>query len=433
MNYENALEYVYSRRQFAKSNGFERIEALLKKLGNPHLKLKFVHVVGTNGKGSVSTELSFITRNAGYKTGLFTSPFVTEFCERIQIDGEYIAKDEFSKIVEEIKTINDELENQGLTPTFFEVVFAAALIYFERQKCDIVILEAGIGGRTDSTNIIPAPLVTVITSISLDHTQVLGNTVKEIATEKCGVIKNGSVVVSYPNESGKFDFVEQSEDAHSVIENTCRQKNCRHIFPNINSVIKIKDGIDKTQFSFSGLDLSIKFTGDHQIANAAVAVTAAQQLADRGLEITDENIVHGLAEAFLPARMEIVSHSPLVIIDGGHNIGCITALSKMIKQHLKGKKIIAVLGFMKDKSYESAIEIIAPLCESIVCTLAQEGRGEDPKILTHCAEKQCKNVFCVEKPIQAFKAACEMANDDDVLICAGSFYLVSDIRNILII
>ncbi|MCM1364559.1 MAG: bifunctional folylpolyglutamate synthase/dihydrofolate synthase [Faecalibacterium sp.] len=430
MNYESALEYVYSRRKFAKSSGFERIEALLEKFGNPHRKLKFVHVVGTNGKGSVSTEISFITRSANLKTGLFTSPFVTEFCERIQIDGEYIDKDDFAEIIEEIKSVNDELDKVELTPTFFEVVFAAALIYFEREKCDIVVLEAGLGGRTDSTNIIPAPLVTVITSISLDHTQVLGNTVKEIAEEKCGVIKSGSVVVSYPSDNGGFDFISQSSDAYEVIERVCKEKNCKHISPDMNIITKRGENLDGIDFDFGKLSLKVKFTGDHQLANAAVAVIAAREIANCGLPITDTDIKSGLSDAFLPARMEIISRSPLIIIDGGHNVGCMTALSKMIKQHLSGKRITAVLGFMKDKNYESAIDIISPLCENIVCTLAEEGRGEEPEVLAEYAKRNCENVTCQKDVKKAFDSALSMMGENDALICAGSFYIVSDIRRL---
>lgn len=428
MTYESALKYVYSRRKFAKSSGHERILALLENFGNPQNKLKFIHVVGTNGKGSVSTELSFIMRQAGYKTGLFTSPFVTEFCERIQINQSYIPKDVFAKIVEQIKNVNEKLEKQDLTPTFFEVVLAVALIYFEREGCDIVILEAGLGGRTDSTNIIPAPLVTVITSISLDHTQVLGNTVVEIAREKCAVIKKGSVVVSFPCDNGGFDFIAQTEEATNIINSSCEEQCCPIVYPSMNSVHSVKECIDGISFEFDSLPLSIKFTGDHQIANAAVAVCAAKALRERGFTVTDEDIQKGLSEAFLPGRMEIIGRSPLVIIDGGHNIGCMTALAKMIKKNLNGKKITALIGFMKDKDYGKAIEIIAPLCKTIVCTNAETGRGEEAQVLAEIAKKYCKNVHCCPVIAEAFEVAMSKTDSDGALICAGSFYLVSDIR-----
>ncbi|MCM1543731.1 MAG: bifunctional folylpolyglutamate synthase/dihydrofolate synthase [Ruminococcus sp.] len=431
MNYDSALDYVYSRRKFAKSSGFERILALLERFSNPQQRLKFVHVVGTNGKGSVSTELSFITRKAGLKTGLFTSPFVTEFRERIQVDGEYIDKQVFAGIIDEIKAVSDELERQGITPTFFETVLAAALIHFERTGCDIVVLEAGLGGRTDSTNIIPAPLVTVITSISLDHTDVLGSTVGEIAKEKCGVIKNGSVVVSYPTENGGFDFVAQSVEADSVIEAVCTEKGCNHVKPDMSLVSKLNESIDGIDFSFAGLRLKTKFTGDHQLANAAVAVCAAKELIKKGFGVTESDIISGIADAFLPARMEVLSRSPLIIIDGGHNIGCMTALSKMLRSNLNGKKITAVLGFMQDKDYETAIEIIAPLCKTIVCTLADEHRGEQPETLAEIAKKSCDDVSCRMSKADAFELALSKTEKDDVLICAGSFYLVSEIRQMM--
>lgn len=430
MDYNKALDYVYSRRKFAKSNSLERIKALLEVLGNPQNKFKTVHVVGTNGKGSVSTFVYSALSQAGIKTGLFTSPFVTQFCERIQADGRYISTSDFAKIIDLIKEKSQQLEQKGITPTFFETVFAAAALYFANTECEYAVIEAGIGGRDDSTNIIPAPEVCVFTSISLDHTDVLGSTVKEIATAKSGVIKNGCTVVSFPKENAGLDFVPQSKEACDVIESVCKEKGCELVFPDMEKLNLTCCDIHHSKFEYSGKSYLINFCADHQIANAACAVCVLNALKNRGAPVSDEDIAVGLSKAFIPARMEVVSEKPLIILDGGHNEGCMKALSKMCGKFLKDKKITALLGFMKDKDYKSAVKIIEPYCENIVFTLCDTHRGESPEALAQCAER-CSGIYCESDIQKAFEKANLLAGDG-VLICAGSFYLVSEIRKNLI-
>lgn len=430
MDYNKALDYVYSRRKFAKSNSLERIEALLDALGNPQKKFKTVHVVGTNGKGSVSTFVYYALKQVGVKTGLFTSPFVTEFCERIQADGKYISHSDFAKITTLIKEKSDKLEQKGITPTFFETVFAAAALYFANIGCEYAVIEAGIGGRDDSTNILPAPEVCVFTSISLDHTDVLGSTVKEIAKAKSGVIKKGSAVVSFPKENAGLDFIPQNEDACGVIESVCKEKKCELIFPDMEKLRIISCDIHCSKFEYLGKSYLINFCADHQIANAVCAVSVLNALKKRGVPISDEDIAAGLSKAFIPARMETVSENPLIILDGGHNEGCMKALGKMCDKFLKDKKITALLGFMKDKDYKTAIKIIEPHCENIVFTLCDSHRGESPEVLSKCAE-ECLGIYCESDIKKAFQKAKKMAGDG-VLICAGSFYHVSQIRKNLI-
>ncbi|MGN0468659.1 MAG: bifunctional folylpolyglutamate synthase/dihydrofolate synthase [Acutalibacteraceae bacterium] len=432
MNYEEAVSYIYSRQKFAKSSFLERIDALLEKLGSPHKKLRFVHVVGTNGKGSVSKAVSSISTEAGIKTGLFTSPFVTEFRERIQIDGEYIPKETFADIVLLVKEKIEEIEKDGFYPTFFETVLACALYYFYKCGCGLAVLEAGIGGKDDSTNIIPTPEAVVFTSVSFDHTEVLGNTLSEIAKAKCGVIKNGCEVISFPKENAGFDFVPQQTEVCSIIESVCKEKNCPLVYPDMSLLKNVSRSIEGTDFELSGEKYHIPLIGDHQLANAMCALACARILQKKGFTISDADIKSGLEKAFMPARMEIISKNPLVIIDGGHNAGCMTALSKMIQNHLKGKRITAVLAFMKDKDHKTAIDIIAPLCDSIVFTLAENGRGEDPQTLMEEANTLCKNVFCTENCEEAFEKAKELCSHNGAIICAGSFYLVSQIRKNLI-
>lgn len=427
MNYSQALDFIYSRRKFEKSSGHERIIALLDALGNPQKSLRFVHVVGTNGKGTVSTMISEGAKAAGIRTGLFTSPFVVDFCERIQLNNEYIGHDALADIISEVKAACEAIEQDGLTPTFFEVVLAAALLYFKKCGCALAVLEAGIGGGNDSTNMIPCPAVTVITAVSLDHTEVLGDTAEKIAREKCGVIKTGSDVVSFPYENCGFDFVPQPEEAVKVIKEVCREKRCPLSFPDMKQLRLLGE----REFCLGKINAKINFSGDHQLANAAVAVTALSLLRSHGFSVPDEAIETGLANAFLPARMEKISTCPTIILDGGHNVGCIKALRKMLEKDYPEKNITAVLGFMKDKDYEECIRLFAPLCKNIVFTLADPVRGEKSEVLRKCAEGLCENLFAVDSVKSALQTALRLTGENGVAVCAGSFYLVSAIRKIL--
>lgn len=428
MNFEQALSFVYSRRKFAKSGSLERIEALLKKLGEPQKKLKIIHVLGTNGKGSVSSFLSSVLSSSGHKTGLFTSPFVSSFCERIQIDGEYIPKEAFCALTEIVKELCESSFSSENQPTFFEFVFAVSLVWFAESGCEFAVLEAGIGGRDDSTNVIDPPLVTVFTSISLDHMAVLGDTVQKIAENKCGAIKKGSVVVSFPRETGGFDFCPQSEEACLVLERVCKEKGCSLVFPEMKKVKKLFENASETKLSVGGRVLSLRLPGEHQIANAATGLSALLELQKLGVRLEDEAIESGFEKTFLPGRMEIVSRKPFVLLDGGHNEGAARALEKYILEFLNGKKITALMGYMKDKDYKTALSVLAPRFERIVFTLADEKRGEEPKALENAASPFCKNIFSEEDRRTAFEKAKALTGEDEALVVCGSFYLVGEIR-----
>lgn len=427
MTFNETLDYIYSRKKFAETCSLERINAVLESLSSPHKKLKFVHVLGTNGKGSVSAMISSCLFAAGYKTGLFTSPFVVDFRERIQIDGKYIEKDDFCRIAKTVKEKSETLEEK-LRPTFFEFVLAAALVFFYENGCDAVVLEAGIGGGDDSTNVIPAPLLTVFTSISLDHTDVLGDTIEKIAKSKAGAIKNGSVVVSFPRENGGFDFLPQSEEACRVLSDASNKNGCKIVFPEMKSLSLIEESLFETTFSFENERFSIRLPGEHQLGNAVCALCALKELRSLGFDISDKHLRDGMSKAFLPARAEVVQKNPPVIIDGGHNEGAARTLQRLIVRHLKNKKITLLAAYMKDKDYETALSLLAPECESIVFTLADEKRGEKPETLKKCGEKFCKNVFCEGDEKKAFEKANALLQKDGALIIAGSFYLAGEER-----
>ena len=428
MTYEEAIEFIYSRRKFQKSSGHERIERLLELVDNPHKRLRFVHVVGTNGKGSVSTAISSVLQSAGYITGLFTSPFVTEFGERIRVDGEYIPKSAVASITKMLKDKIQIMEKEDLYPTVFEVTTALAMCYFCDMNCDAVVLEAGIGGGKDSTSVIPAPVVAVITSVSLDHTEVLGETAEEIAMEKCGIIKGSCPVVSYPFESDGFPFEAQNADAARVIEKECREKGNELFVPDTKKARLVKSDLGGNELYYGDLHLKTGQCGFFQAANVLTAVEACKALSREGYIISDKNIEEGISSFFIPGRLECVCRKPLVLLDAGHNEGAMKELVKTLENQAEGRRTVALCAFMKDKDYEKAISILAPLCAEMIFTNADSARGEDPSLLCKSAEAYCKSCMGESDITSAYNLALSELGENDILLVCGSFYLVSEIR-----
>ncbi|MBQ4267427.1 MAG: bifunctional folylpolyglutamate synthase/dihydrofolate synthase [Clostridia bacterium] len=430
MNYNEAIDFIMSHRKFQKTGGHERIEKLLELLGSPHKKLSFVHIVGTNGKGSTSTALSCILKEAGYRTGLFTSPYVVEFGERIQVNGKYIPRDEIAEICELIKEKTKLMENEDMHPTVFEVTTALAMVYFEREKCDIVFLEAGIGGKHDSTNVIPPPLAAVFTAISLDHTEMLGDTTEKIAEEKSGIIKEGTSVVSYPLNGEQLGFASQDKKAAAVIKRVSEKKGCPFITADCTKTQLKEDNINGLLFGYEKLMLRTKMVGSFQVGNLLTAIETVKILREKGFNITDSAIEKGIADFTIPARTEKISNNPLVIIDGGHNEASVAVLKDTVKKYLRDKKVTFLLSFMKDKDYTTCIKSLAPVCETMVFTNVDKVRGESSEILANEAEKYCKNVLFCDDAEKAYKMALDATNKDGALIVAGSFYLAAFVRDI---
>ncbi len=430
MTCNEAVEYIYSFRKMQKSSSHERIENLLSLFGSPHKKLKFIHVAGTNGKGSFSGAMSSILTCAGYKTGLFTSPYVISFGERIQIDGKYIDDESLCQITAEIKEKTEALPEE-MKPTVFEFITVLAMIYYEREKCDTVVLEAGIGGEHDSTNVIPSSVASVIMSVSLDHTEMLGDTAEKIAEEKSGIIRKGGITVSYPLDREKKYFTGQNEDAFRVIKERAEREGSDFCSPDIKDLTVINSDINGTDFTYKHLRIHTSLQGDHQIANMITVAECALALKEKGERITDEDIEKGIASFTVPCRMEKVSDKPLIILDGGHNEGCMLALRDMAEKHLKGRKITVLMASMKDKDYRKSFSILLPLCENAVFTCIDEIRGEKPEALAECGKAFCDNVFYCDNAEDAYEKAHSLTGENDVLLCCGSFYLVSDIRKII--
>ncbi|MGN0635749.1 MAG: bifunctional folylpolyglutamate synthase/dihydrofolate synthase [Acutalibacteraceae bacterium] len=414
MQYEEALQYIHSLEKFGIKPGMERITALCRAFGNVQEGLRYIHVAGTNGKGSTSTMLANICRNAGYKTGLFISPYVLDFRERIQVDGEMIPKDALAQIIERIRPVADALRENGEPPTEFEVITAAAFLHYARQKCDMVVLETGLGGRLDSTNIIPCPEVSVITSVSLDHMAVLGNTVAEIAAEKCGILKDGGTVVTYPF---------QDPEALEVIRRTAEERRNTLIIPDGASIECRQESIYGTDAVIDGLPVHIPMLGRHMVYNASMAVAAA-----RALGISDEAITKGIADSRMPARMEILREKPLVILDGGHNEDCANALRGAVTQFLPGKHMVGVCGLMADKAYERYLSIVAPLFDTLITVTPQNPRSLPAKALCEAAQKYCPHCTAADSFSEACAKALEAAGADGAVIACGSFYMAADLK-----
>ena len=429
MTYDEALEFIYSRRKFQKSSGHERIRRLLELCDNPQKRLRFIHVVGTNGKGSVCTAVASVLHQAGYITGLFTSPFVVEFGERIRVDGEYIPKSAVASITKHLKEKILLMEKEGLFPTVFEVITAMAMIYFADMNCDAVVLEAGIGGGKDSTSVITAPVVAVITSVSLDHTDVLGDTVEEITREKCGIIKGSCPVVSYPFESGDFAFTSQNKDAAEVIESTCRERGNRLVVPDMSKAKLVKSDLEGNELYYDGLHLKTGMCGFFQSANLITAAEVCRALSREGYFITDSDIEKGIGKFFIPGRLECISTEPTVILDAGHNEGAMRELSKALEIYKKGRRVVALCAFMKDKNYSKALELLAPQCDEMIFTNVDPVRGESPGALCREAEQYCECCTAEADSEKAYEIALSHTGKGDILLVSGSFYLVSEVRN----
>ena len=420
MTCEQAIEYLYSRLKFGSIPGLERIEALCNLVGNPQDKLGFVHVGGTNGKGSNCAMIAGMLQNAGYKTGLFTSPYVIDFRERIQIDGEMIDPDELGSIVEELIPLVAELAKQEITPTEFEVLTVVALVYYQRHNCDFVVLEVGLGGLCDSTNIIKNPEVCVITSVSYDHTHILGETIEEIAFQKSGIIKENTSVVVYP---------QPFEEAQQIIIKTAKEKNCRIYAVDEDLINPVESDMSGSVFSYKDYTVKVSLVGAHQLYNAATAFEASIALIERGVNLTVENILFGIENAHIDARTHIVSKKTLVLIDGGHNPDGVAALCKNLVTVFSGKSVTAIVGMMADKDISESAKLLAPLCDKILTVTVDNPRSMKADGLKEIFERYNSDVTAFDNLGSALNEVIGKIGENEMLLICGSLYLASEAEN----
>ena len=416
--YEETLRYIHSLERFGIKPGLTRIAALCCALGDPQKHLRFIHVAGTNGKGSTSTMLANICRAAGYKTGLYVSPYVLDFRERIQLDGGMIPKERLVQVVDRVRKAAGTLPDDD-RPTEFELITAAALLFFREENCGVVVLETGLGGRLDATNVIDCPLVNVIVSISLDHTAVLGDTLEAIAREKCGTLKPGGVCVSYPL---------QPPEALNVIRQTCKDRGVVLRIPATSDVDILHEDIRGTDAVIGGLRVHIPMLGRHMVCNASAVVEAARVLRKRGLSVSDADISTGIAESVMPARMQIVREQPLVLMDGGHNEGCARAFRDAVQRFLPGKRIVGICGLMADKAYGTYLSLVAPLFESLVTVRPENPRALSAEALCEAAGPYCADCTAAQSFADAARIALEKAGADGVIAVCGSFYMIRELE-----
>jgi len=416
-------KYYHSLLRFGMQPGLERISKLLDRLGSPQNTLKFVHVAGTNGKGSVCTFIAGVLSRAGYKTGLYTSPYVIDFRERIRVDGVMIPCGELDGVTLEVSREIESLAAEGVVITEFEAVTAAAFLYYARRKCDVVVLETGLGGRFDATNVITEPVCTCITSVSLDHVKILGGTLEQIAFEKCGIIKPGRPCVTSSD---------QSYEVLRVIKEQTSDKNSPLIIADTSDVKLLDSGIEGSDVLYKDILIHIPFPGEHQLENAAVALECINVLNSNGFNVSSGDISEGFKSCFIPARCEIISSSPLVILDGCHNDGSTLAFAGLIRKRLKNKKIHALMGMMADKNCEKAIANLVPLFSDVTFVKPSNPRAAEPEKLSELAAKYCADVSTADTVESGADSVCGRLSDGGVLAVCGSLYLASDIREYLI-
>ena len=419
MTSEEALTYIHSVCWKGSIPGLGRTQTLLKKMGNPEKKLKFVHIAGTNGKGSTAAMTASILRKAGYRTGLYTSPYIYRFHERMQVDGEEITDEELAEVTEFVKPLADSMAE---SPTEFELVSCIAFEYFCRKNCDIVVLEVGMGGALDSTNVIETPEVAVITNIGLDHTEYLGDTVEKIAETKSGIFKRGGHAVVYRG----------THSVEAVFERVCAEKNVSLKKADFDS-LRLKQHTLEGQVFDCGArkNLVLPLLGDHQLHNAAVVLAVVDTLIEEGWQISEKNIREGIRDVRWPGRFDIVSRKPLFIIDGGHNPQCIEALVKNIQDYLTGKRVIALTGVLADKDYADMYRPVMPLVDRFVCITPPNPRKLEAELLAQYLRNAGAEASACETIAQGVDLAMQLAGEDGVVLCFGSLYSIGAIRDAL--
>lgn len=417
MDKEKAIEYINHQSWRVSRLGLERVDALLEKLGNPQEKLKFIHVAGTNGKGSVCSMLASVLSKAGYRAGLYTSPFINSFNERMQVNGENITDSELVELTQDIRVYADEMEDH---PTEFEMITALAFEYFHRKQCDVVVLEVGLGGRLDATNIIPAPELAVITTIALDHTNELGDTLEKIAAEKAGIIKPGGDVLLYPQPAG----------VDAVIRGVCQQNNAQLFMPDFSKLTLHTASLGGQQFSYGSYqNLKIPLLGEFQLNNAAMVATAVDILNTKGWHIPEAAVREGMESVVWPARFEVVRQQPVFIVDGGHNPQCVDSLMQNLQRYFPDRRYIFVIGAMADKDYRTMFGKVVPVTKQMFCVTPDNPRALFASELAQTMYSMGVNDVRACPSVEAgVDAALKAATPQDVICAFGSFYMAGAIR-----
>ena len=415
MDYQEALAYIDGVRWYGSKPGLERIDALLDKLDRPERALKVIHIAGTNGKGSCASMTASVLKAAGYRTGLFTSPYLFRFNERMQINGRPIDDGVLAELVTRIRPLADAMEDH---PTEFELMTAAALLWFAEERCDAVVLEVGLGGRFDATNVIARPEAAVIMNIGLDHTAVLGDTVEQIAREKAGIIKPGCDVVLYP----------QTESVMTVLRERCEELDARLHTAELSQLVPEFDSLEGQVFTYKGIPCAIPLLGAHQRINAAVVLELVAVLRARGWTLAEDAVEHGLYAVSWPARFEPVHEEPCFIVDGGHNPQCAETVRDSLLHYFPDQKRVLLVGVLADKDYPAMLERLDPAADAWVCVTPESERALPAEELARCVERFGKPVTVCATIADGVATALEQAGKDGVGCAVGSLYMAGAVR-----
>ena len=427
ITYSEALDYIYDLTKYGIKLGLKNINYLLYLLGGPHKKLKIIHVAGTNGKGSTCSSISSILQSDGYKVGLYTSPHLVDFTERIKIDHKPIDRKKVSELLERIKPYIEKVANTPSYnhPTFFEVITSMAFLYFFEEQVDFLVLEVGLGGRLDATNVCE-PLISVITHIDYDHMDKLGNSLKEIAREKGGIIKPEGIVISS----------DQYEEAYNEIKKIAEEKNSLIYSVGREIIYKIvKSDIKGVIFDLKGIyheykNLHTPLLGRHQAENSATAITAIEALKIRGVNIAEKAIRVGLEKVKWTGRLEIIQNNPTLVLDGAHNPNGVKVMRDALKEIFSYRRLILVLAIFADKDYKKMIQIIVPNADLIIATKTKNPRATPPRIIAKEAAQYIdqNKIIVTENIPQAINCALSNSKEDDLICMTGSLYTVGEAK-----
>lgn len=426
MNYREAMEYVESLQRYGSVPGLKNIQELCGRLDNPQDRLKFVHIAGTNGKGSVLAYVSTVLKAAGYKVGMYVSPALMDYRERFQIGGVPIAKAQLCRYLEQVKITAGQMAAEGLPhPTPFEIETAMAFQYFLDKKCDIVVLETGFGGSLDATNIVKTTLCAVFTSISMDHMAVLGGTIEEIAEQKAGIIKDNCHVVS----------CRQKPEAMRIIEDAAREHGCSPVTADVNQAAHIKYGLNKQRFSYGKYkNLEITMAGQYQIDNAVLALEVISVLQDEGFTVSEEKLRLGFMQAEWPGRFSIIGHKPLFIADGAHNEDAAQRLAESIRFYFTNRRIIYIMGVLEDKEYDKIIQATYESAWHIITvTPPHNARALGGCELAHAVKEYHDSVTAADSLMEAVEMSYLLAGKDSgaVIIAFGSLSFLGELIHIV--
>ena len=426
MNYQEALAYINDKDKYGSRLGLDSVGRLLYHLGEPHRDMKYIHIGGTNGKGSISAYIAKCLETAGYRTGLYTSPYLERFTERIQINGVDIPEETLGRLTDEVRAAADRMVSEGMEhPTTFEIVTALGFLYFKEAGVDYIVLEVGLGGRFDSTNIIEKSLASVIATIDYDHMDVLGTTLAEIAYQKAGIIKKDGLVVAYP----------QRDESREVIKRVSAEMGSDYVEVDPDDIEVIMENDEGSVFDLHYRDfyhkrIKISMLGDYQVYNASTAAVCLLELRERGLvKFTDEQLYEGLRETKWKGRLEILSREPIFLIDGAHNLQGIENLAKAVGL-FKYERLILGVGVLKDKDYTHMIEKLIPLASEVVVTEVSMPRKLKADLLAEEIRKYTDRVYVEPSIDKAVRKAIELAGPRDMVLFGGSLYLIGEVRTI---